>query len=451
MKTDRLNYSEIAEKFLKLEDELNLLYFKVECYLPWQMVRIKVYLEILDYYLTGTEAAPPRSLFEKIVQLARRVFINSIIYNPFFDFKKSDVLIFESGRKYKAIEGKYIDIYTHYLAENLVQQGKSVSVYETYYHDKESVVKNANVKHLDFDHFTSGLFTKFSSYKIDNQYRKTIKTIEARFHTEFDFRQDFEKLFTEGIKKFKVQYKFYSFLFGVKKPEEIFIINSSIKAGMIAAAKHKNIVVSELQHGLNSGYDVILNYPFTAENSLDYFPDRFYLWNNVNLHFSKLPLSDDRLIEFPNYHLDRMQALFSKVEREQNTILIASQPFNVEEIRVFVEKNIFDLNNYRLIYKIHPLEDKISLEVFKNKLERFNNIEFVDNEVSIYELFKKSTYVVGIYSTALFEAEACGCNVILLNLPGVEMAEPILKNPHNKLLDINNRFVEYLEKHPSTK
>lgn len=444
MKTHRLSYSEITEKFLKLEDELNLLYFEIDGYLPWQMVRVKAYLEILDYYLTGTEAAPPRSHIEKIMQMARRVFINSIIYNPFFDFKKSDILIFESGRKYKAVEGKYIDIYTHYLAENLVQKGKSVSTYETYYHDKESIVKNANVKHLDFDHFISGIFTKISSYRIDSQYRKTIKTIEARFHKEFGFKQEFEKLFTEGIKKFKVQYKFYSFLFGVKKPEEIFIINSSVKAGLIAAAKNNNIIVSELQHGLNSNKEVIMNYPYTEKNSLAYFPHRFYVWNNVNQHFSTLPISDENIISFPNYHLQKTKDDFKDVKKELNTILIVSQPFNVEEIRSYLENNLKDLKDFEITYKIHPLEDRVSLDAFIAKVATYTNVRFVDNEESIYRLLQRSNYVIGIYSTALFEAEVFDSNIILLNLPGVEMAESLLKNPKNIKINPDSKLIDIL-------
>ena len=58
---------------------------------------------------------------------------------------------------------------------------------------------------------------------------------------------------------------------------------------------------------------------------------------------------------------------------------------------------------------------------------------------------KRAKYVVGIYSSALFEATAFNCEIILLNLPGVEMAFPLLNNPVNKLLDVNGKLSDILQ------
>jgi methylthioribose-1-phosphate isomerase len=57
------------------------------------------------------------------------------------------------------------------------------------------------------------------------------------------------------------------------------------------AAKDNNIIVNELQHGLAAKEAMIEHFPNTVEDSLEYFPNKYYIWGNLNMMTSKLPVS----------------------------------------------------------------------------------------------------------------------------------------------------------------
>ncbi|KKX51742.1 hypothetical protein [Sphingobacterium sp. IITKGP-BTPF85] len=231
-------------------------------------------------------------------------------------------------------------------------------------------------------------------------------------------------------------------MFKIKKSKEIFLVGSNDKQSLIVAAKRNNIIVNELQHGLNSDKDVILNYPYTVEESLEYFPNHFYKWNNVEMFFAKLPLKSDNIFEIPNYHLEFMIESTKTISRDAKSVLIISQPHGSKEILRFILNNISELDSYKIIYKIHPTEDfNKSIE---DQFVDHKNIHFVRNEESIYALMKKCEFVVGIYSSSLYEAVVFNCSIILLKLPGVEMSLNLLKNSKCKLMDINDRLLKFM-------
>lgn len=438
-----INREEIVKKFLKFENENELFDFKAAGVIPWEISRVWIYLHILDFF------TPVNTYFEKnsiflIIEKILRVFTNSILSNPFFDFRKSDILVFESNRRYR-VEDKYIDIYTHYFIQKLINEGANITVYQTVLENESTSYKADNrFKHLDFIHITSKLLQKFSKPKFTAAELKKIKEVEDGLRREFDFKINLKEYFEESVGKFKAELILYNRLFRLKKPKEIFIVGSSDKAALTFAAKNNDIIVNELQHGLNSDKDVILNYPHTIEESLSYFPNRFFAWDNVNMFFAKLPLKDANIMKIPNFHLDYMVNCTSKIAKEKKTILIISQPYGSEEMLRYVANNLLALQDYEIVYKIHPTENQKKFEVFKEKFSNYSNIRFVNNEDSIYILMKRAQFVVGIYSSSLFEAVAFDCRIILLNLPGVEMSFPLLKNSNCKLIDADDRLINFL-------
>lgn len=436
----KLTYQQITEKFLEFEKKNSLLSLEISQVFPWQISRVSIFLKIIERFIPGNIQRHSDSRIRKIKKILYRVFINSIFYNPYLDFQKSEVLVFESGRKYKDGEG-YIDIYTHHFCQNLKAEKKNITVYESFYNEHESILKlERNIKHLDFIRF----FSKLMMLNVKPVYTKnefeSIAHLEYLFKEEFKVEIDLKTIFMQDIKTFKVELSLYEKLFRVKKPKEIYIINSCDKGALIYAAKKNKIVVNELQHGLNSDKDVILNFPNSIEGSLEYFPDKFYRWNNINMFFAKLPLAKENILDFPNVHLQNMVSTTHHISKEHKTILIISQPYGSDTIQDFILSNIAELPNYNFIYKLHPAENEGDFFKFRDKYVGFNNIRFVKNEESSYMLLRKAKYVIGVYSSLLFEAAAFDCNVILLNLPGVEMSHPLLDDPRNIMIDIDQKL-----------
>ena len=123
-----MTYQQITEKFLEFERKHNLLYLEVCGVFPWQICRVILFLQIVDHYIPGNTGVQRKSKFTLLKNLSHRVFINCIFFNPFLDFKKKNVLIFESGRKYFD-ENSHMDIYTEYLCRDLKADSVSFTRY----------------------------------------------------------------------------------------------------------------------------------------------------------------------------------------------------------------------------------------------------------------------------------------------------------------------------------
>ena len=437
------NRIEIAKKFLDFEHRNKLLYFNVQDVFIWQIARVWLFIDILNASTKGNFTSENHFNFKENIFRLLRILVNGVLRNPYIDFRKSDILVFRSSRRYLC-KNEYIDIYTQNLVEKLKKDKARLTVYEMEPENVETRSINAE-KHIDFIQVASKAlqkinFQKFSSSEIDE-----IKKIQQNLKEEFGFEADLVTQFKDYFRKFKAEQFLYNILFWIKKPKEIFIVSSSDKQALIFAAKSRQIVVNELQHGLMSNMDAIMNYPYTEEESLQYFPNRFFSWDNVNMFFSKLPLKDENIRKISNGHIVNMLTETKNIPKEENTILIISQPFGSKDIQKFILHNIAELKDFKIIYKIHPTEDRDEFTSFLEAAKPYSNIEFLDNEQSIYALMKRAKYVVGIYSSALFEATAFNCEIILLNLPGVEMAFPLLNNPVNKLLDVNGKLIDILQ------
>ncbi len=79
------------------------------------------------------------------------------------------------------------------------------------------------------------------------------------------------------------------------------------------------------------------------------------------------------------------------------------------------------LPDYTFYFKLRPVEYQCWRDVYNPRLAEMRNIIIVDSDqVTLYEYFKKCTYVMGINSTALFEAIAAGMVALVYKGPFYE-------------------------------
>lgn len=433
---------EISDILIDLEKKYNLINWKVNNVHVWQSARVSIYTKILDQIIPNNSISNEQKTKHKYI--FQRLIKNSFFHNPYFDTKKSNVLVFESGRKY-LFGDKYIDIYTEYLCQNFHNEKISFRKYGTNYLADKLVSRRFTEKHMDFVLLFSKFISKFLRVSMPKSDSDKIQIIENEINSSFGTSLNLESIFLNEIKRFKSQYPFYLILFLIKKPEIIYLTNSSDKSALIKAAKDCNITTIELQHGLIVKEELIGHFPHIKEDSLEYFPNKFAIWENLDMCTCKLPLSENNILKIPNYHLIQMLQNNSNIIRDKRQILIVSQPYYSDDIFNFIRKNAATLCNWKLIYKIHPSEDTdFFLRYIKNQPSDESNIIFVTNDVSIYQLFSESEYVLGVFSTAVFEAPFFGCKTILLNVPGVELAEILIQNKKARLINIDERLLDFL-------
>lgn len=434
----------IVDVILALEKKNNLLEWKINDVFVWQSARVNIYISLMDMIIPHNAYQKKKTFIRKLKIYYQRIIINSLFYNPYLDFNKSEALVFDSGRKY-LVDDIYIDIYTKYLCEEFEQEKISYKKYDTNYLVDDLAPRSLKVKHLDFIYIAAKLLSKFIKVTISENDVKKLKFIESEINSSLRERIDLKTIFINEIKRFKSQYPFYKLLWQLKKSKRIYLINSTDKAPLIKAAKDNNVIVNELQHGLIVKEGLIANFPDTIEDSLEYFPNKFLVWEDLNMCTSKLPLSNTNIVKIKNKHLQHMLKKNQNITRKDKQILIVSQPYSSEEIKKFVMNNIKEMQSWQFVYKLHPAEDHdFFADTAICQLSIYKNLTIVTNERSIYRLFSESKYVVGVFSTAVFEAPYFGCKILLLNLPGVEMAYSLIENNKAMLVNINDRLARLL-------
>jgi hypothetical protein len=90
---------------------------------------------------------------------------------------------------------------------------------------------------------------------------------------------------------------------------------------------------------------------------------------------------------------------------------------------------------YKIKYKVHPNEDIGSYS------ESHINLEVVGSEVDVHTLLTESSIQIGVYSAALYEGLALGCRTYIVDLPGCEHMDDVIKRGYADLVrepsDIN--------------
>ena len=282
------------------------------------------------------------------------------------------------------------------------------------------------------------LFSKLTASIIGAEDVKRICEIEniLKNNTQLDF--NLKDLIERELKIFKAQNIFYGKLLDIKRPKVIYLVNYIDYFALLNQARIKKIKTVELQHGLVIKESLIYHFPSVRKDSLQYFPTEYFYWKNFNYNTAKLPLSDGNIIPNEYNHLEYLKLRYKGVLKDEKSILIASQPFYSEKIQEFVLRNLPFMQDYTFYYKLHPMEFN-AFETSKNaiKLSTFGNLKIIRNEESIYKLLMRCPYIVGIYSTALFEAEMFGCQPLILRTDG-NYTSSLLKEGSGVLIDVDD-------------
>lgn len=440
--SDNINIKQIADKIIELEKRHSLLEWKVDDVYVWQAARANIYITILNKLVHNNSGTSQSNYTNRIKTLFRRLFINSVRYNPFFSLSKCEVIVFDSGRMYST-KNEFIDIYTYYLCQDLKKQNISYCLYNTSHKTDKLGSRNTKVKHLDFVYIVSEIAKFFINAYINSEDLNKVILIKEELEIEFGINLNLEDIFQKEVRSFKARYMIFKTLFRIKNAEKLYLVGSSDKASIIKAAKDCKMIVSELQHGLIVKDGLIAHYPYTPEDSLEYFPNKFYLWEGLNMCTAKLPLSSSNICTFANKHLNKMLQENINIKRNKNQILVVSQPYSSKELLSFILKNAQHMKEYSFVYKLHPVEntDQIISEFEKYPVD---NIKVINNNKSIYQLFSESAYTIGINSSALFEAAYFGSNVIIVDLPGIEMASSLIDNGRATIIQIEQRLIDLI-------
>lgn len=425
--------SDITNTIIKIESDNGLFNWQVKGVVVWEILRAKIYDAILLHNDSNASAGKKKNTIGSILIKVKNKFfkyVNAFVYHPYFDNQPVDTIIFESSRKL-LYKGSYIDPHTKFLHDDLIKKKTRVAKYQSSFSFDRLAKRTLDIKHLDLVYLISSFRSKFRSIVFTSDEQKKIKAIEEVFLKEFGIKFNFTALVENEVKVFDSNFIFFNSLLKKKQPKEIYIVNFCDKPALITAAKRNGIKVIDIQHGFMSPDDIIYHYPNVEAGSLKYFPDKFYAWPQLWFEGCRIPLKQEDIFIFGNRFLDDQKNNYKHIVKEQNTLLIISQPTLTRQIATAVLNNSKVFETYKILYKLHPAEYNTAFDLPEFKaLAQVKNLSFVDKGTDLYELFAASKTVLGVYSAALIEAVSFNCRVMLFQLPGVEMMKTFVEKGH---------------------
>ena len=465
---------EICQNIWNLEEKYELNHKEIQGCYPWQLIRMYLYYEITRKTNVFESAQQSSlSLFDKIssfIPFAK----NSVFSNPLSGNETVDVLIFDHPRKV-IFNGEYHDIYSYFLKDTLNKYGKTFETIESpylnnHFRTKRNIKEN-NVRFNDRILLGSFIHKTMRRGKLPftDEEKQLINTVKGELETVFKIEINLFRIIEDHILNFQYDYKKYIELLQKRKPKAVFLVVAYENKALVAACKKMNIEIIELQHGTISPYHLGYSYPENTRKlhneikEIEYFPDKILSFGDYWKNASYYPIEPEKIISmgFP-YFEENSETYMGMMEEELNQgtddkqILFISQGVigkYLSKLAYETAENINDENNhtqnYQFIYKLHPGEYGTWQENydFLNKaVNEFGNFIVIDeSQPPLYELFAKSNYQVGAFSTAIYEGLAFNCKTFIIDVPGVEYLDDLIEKDIVKKVKNSEELINYLK------
>lgn len=406
----------------------------------WDVLRAPIYenliLKLKKKNLYKSYESKNLNKFNNFYLLLKSVYSYFVLFFKIFSFnspiwiKRGSYIVF--GHPRRLLENNiYIDKYTDPFLE-LFNSNKKFCVIEkpvndiirfpnSLAHYKPAITKN--LFYSESLYFLLFILQKFLRFKISKNKLNEIDFINKDFKKRFKLNINLLKKIFHILPNFKSEYYVYRLLFKIKKPKKIFIICSPGFEAIIAAAKSLNIHTYELQHGSPSRGK--LNYDYSSGISKFNFPDYFLSFGSFWTRNVKLPIPNKNIIPIGFPYLNKKKNLKKK---KLNQLLIISQIGKSKELINFTIKIRKRLNEkIDILFKLHPSENSNEIQGLLNNLRR-KKIKVIESKSSdMYKFLSESKWVLGVYSTSLYEALAFNCKIFVLKTSGYEFVKKLIE------------------------
>lgn len=210
------------------------------------------------------------------------------------------------------------------------------------------------------------------------------------------------------LSEFIITSKLYRYVFKRLKVKQVFLVNREIFFAETFACKQLGIETYELQHGVTHSWTLLYSGLFDDKLDTDHFLSFGSNWKG-----KQFGVPVENIINIGWAYKDFIKEKTSAVE-ELDAILIISEEIN--SITPVIEQLSINFPDETFNVRPHP-NDFISKELLI-KFEAMPNVVIVDNRIESLVALQSYKYVMGVSSTALFEALSLNIKVGVLNFGG---------------------------------
>lgn len=434
------------DKFIKFEYEEDLFNKEIQGVKFWRYIRFSIFRKILKqkYNVGQGHSNLNGKKFITRVWYKLKQIPNFILKNPLYGLKHKDILVLNHQRRVK--NGNYYDcIYTDEILENIKN---SYYVFEEPYLEKHfRPIRTKNIRYFDYINFIKATkkiflksinpnFGKLCSNDI-NRLFLLFNAINKAFNVNFDKYKEIKDV-ENLILNYKISKKYYEKILNKIRPKVIMEVVSYRFTNLLfnEIAKKRGIRIVELQHGTMGKY-LSVAYNFYKKYELDTFPDYIFLFGDYWKSNARFPLEGDRLIVtgFP-YFEKRLKSLIKicKNNKKKNILFISQGTVGEELSKLAIKLDkLIDHKKYSIIYKLHPGEYDRWRRTYPWLVN--STFKIIDNnDKDIYYYYLKSTFQIGVRSTAIFEGLGFNLKTFIYKVYGYKYMRYLYENNYAKLV-----------------
>ncbi|NQZ02360.1 MAG: hypothetical protein HRT45_17010, partial [Bdellovibrionales bacterium] len=332
-------------------------------------------------------------------------------------------------------DGKFWDLYGAPILEHLDAQ-KCV-VMEPPFADPLHFqpAKTEPLFYLDPLYMASVLGSRVPMFVLGSFQKKLIDMLCPRVQKSFGEAAPDLAFYQKRYSRFLLQRKLWAKILNRVQPKVVMMVRAEGNEGLIDVCRERGIPTVELQHGSPSAKKV--NYDFGNQRK-QLGADHFFAFGEFwkNQEFWARPKDSIHVIGYP--YLERFRRKYKDVDKKDRQIVVLSQKALGEPLSRYVAEKMKPVAD-KVIYKLHPAEVNNWRQVYP-WLARSGVQVIEGNEPPLHQLLAESQYQLGVYSTAVYEGIAFGCQTLLLDLPGIEFMEELFGQKTVQKLDPKREF-----------
>lgn len=408
-----LTFEEIWRAFIQVEEDQQLVDFKVGSIYLWPLLRDRLMRDVAETLGVYERREDP----ENVADLAGE---DSIVAT----FQKSHIAVIPFLRR----DEKGGEPFSDFIVAGLRSEGISPLILGMGKHDLGSGRPHVEVLERKF----MRLYRNRAKFRVAPTIRRSHRARYDRVLAElaYELVGDSSAQITSRYEEFPrwLLVDFHAQRHGFKKffksaGVKTLVIVNAWKRGLIAGAQEAGVWVIEPQHGLLSNKLPLLSWPKT--DVVDYLPNQLLVWGSYWAKIVDAPDAIERTIIGSPTKLSALQN--QAIPHKPGTVLIVSQTQQTLKILDLAIRAAVANPDLKFVLKPHPQENPITMGDVSARAEQLPaNLQFANPDASALPMIARAEYVVGVHSMALIEALALGAKVVALRLPGFENIQPFV-------------------------
>lgn len=427
------------ERFLALEDELNLFDLRVDGVPVWERVRAGVGIDLLDRTgLTGTVHSGSPSFGDRL----RALYLlgrNLVVRNPFF--ADSNDLVFLGLPRRKRRSDGWWDIYSDPIHEAGDFDALHLESARHFQHYRPA--KSPNLRYTDLIRFLGRINAAlpFATTEFTDAQRSAIERAERRFAEEFGVDVRIGDRIRDELESRRVTKPLWDRLLDRLGPSLAVVVAYSGEETFLEACHDAGVPVAELQHGQICPYSY--QHAFPGDRTKHAYPDYLLAFGEFWKGAAAYPIDDDRILPVGYPYLEREADRRRPFEREGNVVFVSTPEAGPKLSRIAADVAGRSTLSHDVVYKLHPDEYGDWGSDYPWLVDAPVTVVAADGP-SLYDLFAAASAQVGVGSTALYEGLAFDLSTFLVRLPTVEWLAPAIENGEATVVESADELADHL-------